>query len=478
MSDLNSYLVQAEKVAEVIDALMLDDMHLAAPHAYQLSGRGERVYLIGWYNPLMMGRSLKVYEHPEVARRLRMALNLPVTITKETGTRYVVLLHGQVGLPKVIDYPGSDGPCDIFRLGMGLGGEVKLKASRMLNALIGAGQGAGKSTLLKLLVIQMQSWDWKLYLADPQYHTFNPDVWTPQRARGVAMSVAGSHQDMLHMVDALEGELANRQASFRAAAATAHKIPDDVDEFNRLAPVHGQGLMPRIGLIGDEFNFFLSHKGIFTRMVELLRAGRKWGLHIIMAGHEWHKDTVPAQVNDLAPTRIALRSLSGAVVLRNNQWGKWVEGRGPGRGVLRTTRFEPMQFYRVESGEWKVDGAEAPEAVSPIPAREAELVRRSIADANGKMTKMLLMEWGLSEREARDLGDRYEIRGWLAKDPLRDNARCITDELLAILGESRPNAQTVQTVQTFLDDVQTGVQTLSKPVQTDVQTRPNHNLEI
>ena len=464
MVNLSSYLPQAEQAADVIDSLMLDELHLAAPAAYTLSAREERVYLIGIYDPMTMGRSLRAYEHPEIARRLRLALGMPVAITRQSGTNYVVLLHGKVGLPSHVDFPGIGKP-DVFRLGVGLRGEVTLSAQRLLNAMIGAAPGSGKSNLLELLVRQMMAWGWQLYLADPQYHTFNPDSWNNR----AAMAVAGSHEDMLKMISALEGELANRQMKFRTAATTVHKMPEDIDDYNRLASIHGQEIMPRLALVGDEFNYFLSNKGIFERMAELLRAGRKWGLHIVMAAHEWHKENVKGAVNDLCLTRIALHSLSGTVVLRDSRWGKWVEGRAPGRGVLKTGgRFEPMQFYFGE------DTAELPGGemeACPIPEREAELVRRSVAEAEGRMTMILLQKWGLSETAARELTSRYEGFGWLKKDPAQGNARFVTDACKALVerfyGQNAPNHQTAQTAQTAVIELPNRLQTDSKPIQTD-----------
>jgi hypothetical protein len=460
MLDLSSYLPKAEQVATLIDDLMLDELHLAAPAAYELNLRCERVYLVGSYDALRMGRSLSVYEHPEIARRIRIATGYPTTITKETGTRYVVLLDGKVSLPRKVVFPGV-GERDVFKLGVGVKGEVRIPVTRFQNGMIGAGPGSGKSTILELLIHQMSAWGWRLYLADPQSHTFNPDQWN----RFAALPVAGSHADMLHVLNAIEEELATRADLFRRSAIDGH-IPADIDEYNKTAPRLGASPIARIGFLCDESNFFLGHKQIFGRMADLLRQGRKWGLHIVLAAHEWHKDNVPAAVNDLLQTRIALNSLSGAVVLRSSQWGKWVEGRPAGRGVLRLSKYTPMQFYMLEEGT-EIQQLDQAKKVSPISEREAELVRRSLAEADGKMTMGLLMSWGLSQDDARELGSRYEAKGWVAKDPDRGNARCVTGALMAILAESATNPQTPQTPQTAVIFPQTLPQTAHKPPQTD-----------
>jgi hypothetical protein len=453
MTSISTFLPQAEQVAAVIDDLMIDELGLMAPASYQLTARDKRLYLVASYDPLMLGRSLRAYENPEIARRLRSALRMPVYITRETGTRYVVLMYGTLSLPKLIPFPSGYLEPNVFRLGVGLKGEIKLSARHLRNVMIGAGQGAGKSNVLDLLSYQMGIFGWELYLADPQSHTFNPDVWN---GIGV-MSVAGSHADMLKVIDALESELADRIQKFRMSALDG-VIPADVDDYNLKSPQHGGSPLARIGFLIDEANYFMGHKIIFGKLAELLRQGRKWGLHIVLAAHEWHKENVPAAVNDLIQTRIALSSLSGAVVLRSNRWGKWAEGRPPGRGVLKTNTFEPMQFYLMEKARLnlpKVEAAGAWLGMSPIPEREAELVRKALAEAEGRMTMSLLIGWGMSQDEARELGARYERRGWLAKDPLRGNARFVTDGLVAIVEKFATNPQTPQTAQTAVISPQT-----------------------
>jgi hypothetical protein len=456
MHSLSSFIPQAEQIADLIDSLMLDELHLAAPVSYELNARGERVYLVASYDPSAMGRSLRVYEHPEVARRLRMVIGKPVTITRETGTRYVVLMHGALSLPKIAKFPFGSPERDVFKLGVGLKGERRIAARDMLNVIIVASQGSGKSSLLELLSYQMLVFGWQLYLADPQQHTFSPGLWN-ERAM---MPVAGSHNDMLKLLAALEGDLATRVLLFQQAAPSG-RPPKDIDAYNAL----GIEPLPRIGFVSDETNYYLGNKSIFHRFAELLREGRKYGLHIVAAAHDWHKKTIDSGVNDLFATRIALNSLAGAVVLHNHHWGKWVEGRPPGRGVLKTNKFEPMQFYLVGE-EAEIQEMGQARKASQIPEHEADLVQRSLAEVDGKMTTSLLIKWGMSERDARELADRYEAKGWLAKDPQRGNARFVTTALLSILVDSRPNAQTVQTVQTAYETVQTGVQTASKPVQT------------
>jgi len=436
MTDLQGYLPIAEKAAEVIDFMMIDQMGLMPPMKYELGGRDNRAYLVASFDPLELGRNLKPYENQDVARRLSEALaRLPVVITKRTGTRYVVVLSGRPKLPKVVEFPGF-GEQDVFRLGVGLKGEASFHADEMRNVIIGAGQGAGKSNILHLLMYQAWQFGWKLYLADPDGHTFNPDIWN----KIAAEPVASSPEDVNKLLDRLSGEIADRIALFRQAA-NGGIPPADLEAYNALVDEP----LARIGLFLDEANTSLGDKRVFGKVADLLRRGRKWGLHIFLAGHEWHKENVPAEVNDMLQTRIGLTvatAESSQVVLRDAGWGKWVLRKPEGRGVLRVGKYMPLQFYLVpeEMERTWLSGVEAPK---PLPDEEMEIVLRSILEEEGKMTMGFLTDdCGLSDTQARKLAERYEARGWLEKDPENKNARFVTGRLRALLAT---NSQTPQT---------------------------------
>lgn len=437
MTDLQKLFPIAAKVAEVVEYMMVEEMGLMAPETYEVSERDDRVYIIASFNPLALGRSLKAYENPDVARRLKMALGgLPVTITRKTGTYYVVLLTGSLSLPRSIPFPGFGEP-DTFRLGMGLKGEIKLHANHLKNVIIGAGQGAGKSNVQALLIHQARAFGWKLFLADPDGHTFNPDIWNGMAAAPVASSPA----DVLQVLDRIAAELADRVSLFRSVADRGIP-PADIDAYNQM--VDSANRLPRLAFAVDEANSSLGDKKVFAQMADLLRRGRKWGLHIFLSGHEWHKDTVPAEVNDMLQTRIGMTvaaEQTSAVVLRSSHWGRWVIGKPAGRGVLRTNRYQPMQFYLVTEEmerEWLGQNVTTP---APLPESESDLVKRAMEDEGGKMTLVKLVEWGLTQWDARMLLERYERCGWLEKDSRQGNARKVTPKLAGLVS----NLQTAQT---------------------------------
>lgn len=454
----NDFVMKIEQMAEVVDTLFAEQMGLTPPEQYDVVKRDERVYVIASFDPMTIGRHLKVYQHPDTLRVISKALGgLDVVWTQRTGFRMVVLASGKLSLPRSVDFPGFSGN-DTFKLGVCLKGEEAPTAKRMGNVIIGANQGAGKSNVEKLMAYQARQAGWKLYLCDPDGHTFNPDIWD----RMAAMPVASSPDDLVEVLDRLHGEIADRAAMFRAIADGGIP-PADLDAYNAIAQGGDASQPPlqRIMLIVDEANSFMDDKRVFKSMADLLRRGRKWGLHIVLGGHEWHKDVVPASVNDMLQTRIGLtvaNEETAQVVLRSRRWGKWVMGKPAGRGVIRIDQYQPMQFYLVTEEmerEW-LSGATQP--VSPIPEEEAVIVQRVIEENDGKMTAGMLTLWGMGHREARNLVERYEARGWLVKDPSQGNARVVTEKLTNIL----PNRQSRQS----LPNPQIACQTAAKPRQT------------
>lgn len=438
MSSLQDYMPVAQKAANVIEYMMIEELGLVPPEKYELTGKDGRVYLVASFNPLDLGPALKPYENPDVARRLSRSLaDLPVAITKRTGTRYVVLLTGRLKLPKSVNFPTGGMTPDMFRLGVGLKGEIHVKAQRLLNVIIGAGQGKGKSNIEKLFAYQARQFGWQLFLADPDGHTFNPDAWNSI----AAAPVASSPNDLLILLERVAAELADRVVSFRSVA-NGGIPPADLDLYNAVAAQH----LPRIGLIIDEANSYLGDKKIFSRLADLLRRGRKWGLHIFLAGHEWHKEVVDSEINDMLQTRIGLAVTTdqmGQVILRDRRWGNWLMGKAAGRGVLKVNEYQPVQFYQVteeQEQEW-LSSAIAP---SPLSEDEKLIVQRSLDDADGKMTIDLLMGWGMGQREARRLVEDWELRGWLERDASQGNARVVTPKLANLLTK-RQTRQSRQT---------------------------------
>jgi hypothetical protein len=408
----------AERLVSVIERT-LAGLRLYPPRQYALKERNGLWWLDCVFDVAAAGRTVEVYER--AAHTVGAAIGRPVYTSNHVGMRYGILLSPKPRLPQRVDLPSDGVTLDVFRLGVSLRGEVTVSARAMVNALIGASQGAGKSNVMHLFAHQALAFGWKLYLADPQSHTFNPDRWNGL----AAMAVAGSVDDLRKVLDAVEGALADRVAQFRTAAQTLGLIPADLDAYNAQIETP----LPRIGLLVDEANTYLVDRRILQRLADLARQARKFGIHLVLAGHDWRAQDVPRELSAMLPTRIALAvadSTSARVVLDNERWGKWLIGKPPGRGVLKLGQFVPMQFYL--AGDLPQG-----EHVLPLMETERQIAEKALAETGGKISLDVLMGWGLGQREARRLQDAWKSRGWAEIDPARRNGLYITSKLTGLI---------------------------------------------
>ncbi len=430
----NDYF-DAAKIAEVIQRVMAEELKLEPPAEYWMTEDGQFRWLIAVMDVQRLHGSIAKYTHDGVRHQLSTAIGgLPVALSNSTGLRYGVLLSGRPKLPRAVDFPGIPTERDTLRLGIGLRGEVTLHAKKIVNMIVGGGQETGKSAFLRMAAYTARAHGAKLYLADPMAHTFNPDVWNSV----AAMDVAGKRSELLRLLARMQAEVEERSVLFRQAAQGGIP-PEDIDAYNATQDEP----LPRVWLMGDEMNTYLSDKNVQEQIADLARVGRKWGVHLILAGHNWRSEDIPRGLSAMFPTRLCLRvadDTSGRVTLDDHRWGRQaMKFKNPGRAVLHAGTYQTMQLYKVTSAqelEWMTGVTGEP--LSPLPDDEMKIVERALSETNGKMTISLLMEWGTQEWSARSLLERYELRGWVEK---RDNARWVTRKLADLLS----NAQTAQT---------------------------------
>jgi hypothetical protein len=429
LEELRKYVPVANHAKEIIWHELVNELKLQAPSRFVLASRNEMVWLLAVMNPRALGTSIQKYYKPLVAHQISTAFaGKPVFIANNTGLRYGVLLSQKPKLAKLIAFPGFGEKRDLFRLGHTLQGEVSISAAQMKNLLIGAAQGSGKSNLLSLLVHQMRAFGWQLYLADPQLHTFPPDIWHNL----AAAPVASKDEEVLMVLERIQAEIERRMALFRAISDGGIP-PRDIDVYNGISPEP----LARIGFLVDEANTFLGNPAIFDKLADLLRQGRKWGLHIILAGHEWHKKDVPSRVNDMLQTRLALSTPdenSGRVVLRNTQLGRWVMDQPSGRGVLKARgKFQRMQFYLV-TDEQQREWLSTQETPGPLTAEEIAYVDFALEqDAEFKIST-LVEKFGKSEWVFRKLAKAWEQRGWLIPGRSAADPRVMSETLIELAG--------------------------------------------
>jgi hypothetical protein len=85
-------------------------------------------------------------------------------------------------------------------------------------------------------------------------------------------------------------------------------------------------------------------------------------------------------------------------------------------------------------------------AGSALGALERALAGRALAETEGKISRDVLMGWGLGQQEARRLQEDWRLRGWAFNDVQRANGLYITPKLVVLL-TSQPTQPTLTNCQ-------------------------------
>lgn len=359
---------------------------------------------------------------------------LRVYLSNTTGLRYVFPLSKPRGLPKRMDFP-ADAERGKLSLGVNYAGRRAAAGWEDLGHVLVAGMtGSGKSMLLRLIVYQALRDGMGLLLADIDRATFPMLDGHPALAAPLAGDAAGAF-DLIRQALA---ECDRRAALYQAMPG----YPENLDEYNRLAVKHGKEPLRRLLLVLDEFSATLSALGGGRGdAAHLLAAigfrGRKFGVSVVFAAHEFSKEQV-GLLRDQVRTVVMLRVQSREMARRLGCDG--AERISPHRpGLAVSNRWGPLQTYYLDK-EALVRGATPGLQITPT---EAAIFRAALAD-DGLVTRERVMQWGgVSEWQARKWMDAWALRGWIAKDPKRNNAFAVAKmpELLS----NHPTAPTPPT---------------------------------
>ncbi len=428
---MTDYLASAQRAQRTVCDL-LGQRGLRPPERWLLAERNALTWLIGSLPTLP---SLAPYVTADMTHSLSTALGgKPVIVSNTTGLRYAVLLSPRPSLPDGAIFPEGGYQRDEFPIGVGYWGAVTLPANVWQHVLIGGASGSGKSTFERGLAHTARRHGWQLYLADPDGHTFNPDLWHGATERPVAQSP----EELLEVLSMLGAELSRRAALYQELARRG-TVVEDVDEYNRrsAAPLR------RMLLAIDEANSYLGQRQIETRLADLARRGRKWGLHLALAGHNWRANDVPRELSGLLRTRVCFQvvdNTSGEVVLGSRRWGQAaMRLNRAGRAVLAVlNRVQLVQTYLVRREDemaWLREPGAA--AISPLTELEGRLVRYALERLAGKFIVNRLAEGfagEVSQYQVRTLAEEWERRGWLTAPAHATDARRVTMELAVLAG--------------------------------------------
>lgn len=451
--NLSSYHAIAEKVAEVIDYIMLNELRVFPPEQYVLDAVGGRVALGATFNPMQMGRSLSVYESDDTARRLMDALGgLPVVITRKQGLQYIIPLSGKPEFQKMVELP-TETRRGMVSIGVTYNGKVISKPWKLVGHIMVVGKTrSGKSTALRLLAFQALRDGFQLAIADNDRATFpmlkdHPALIAP---------IAPDAETAFALIERISAECDLRAKLFEAMPG----YPETLDEYNQMAAANGRETLQPLLVILDELNNTLIRAPKQKLLTNLLGAlgmrTLKFGVHIVFAAHEFTKEQI-GMIRPQCETIMAFRNeqkemcallgCAGAERIADDAQGRVITNKW---GRLQTYYLDKSRLGRTVS-------AEVP--ASPLTDDEALLVKRSLSEAGGKMTLPLLMGWGMGQQEAKRLVAGWEMRGWLEKDISQGNARVITAKL-GNLVTNRQSQQTPTIPQKWQQTAQQSQQTL------------------
>ena len=373
------------------------------------------------------------YINPDLLHQLSTDLGgLPVYLSNHSGIRYVVLLSPLPKLPRKVELP-MDVPDGKLAIGVRFSGQPVLLAwDQFLHLAVLGNTGSGKSIFLQSLVSQAIRDDMKVLLSDIDQTTFGMLEDHPN----LAAPIATSPQAALGLIEYALAECDRRSELFKSLS----EHPQKLSEYNALAVKFHLEPLPRILVVLDEASSVLTAlggaKGAMGQALATLGwRGRKFGIHFVFAAQEFTKDIV-GPVRDQVGLTLCFRVRNGQMAERMGCKGaERIPGNRPGLAI--SDRHGPIQTYFVDQSALSVTQNMLPS----ISVEEHPLFARSLRETDGRLSIPILVGWGSRERVARQLLDSWELRGWVMRDPHRDNARYITPKLAQILS----NRQTGQT---------------------------------
>lgn len=360
---------------------------------------------------------------------------LPVYLSNTTGLRYVVPLTSIPKMPRRLDLPSMEGNNRVG-LGQDFTGRTITETWQQLGHMLVTGiTGSGKSLFLRLLAVQALRHGTQLAIADIDRATF------PMLANHPALfaSIASDAKSTYDLIQRVLGECDHRAMLFQ----TVKGFPENLDDYNAQAVKDGKNPLPRILMILDEFSSTLLALGgarsDSAQMLGMLgMRGRKFGVSVVFAAHEFTKDQVGILRTQCA-TIVCFHTDSKELASKLGCKGaEQIPTDRPGLCV--TNRWGPMQAYFVDKSLLINGEAQAEERVDPSIAKVFTAAR----DAHGgRVTGALIREvMGVTVGEASRLQKSWAVRGWLMKDTKQANAFVLTERGLALIAQKPKTPET------------------------------------
>jgi len=423
-------LLQAHQVAGKLPELFVArKMQPGFTGFYLVQSRG-MTFLIAVLDSTQIGDHSRYIDKDFLHQLSTDLAGLPIYLSNSTGIRYVILLSQKPRLPRKVTLP-LDTPHGKLLIGVSFNmGTLSVSWEETPHIAVLGATGSGKSIFLQSMVIQAIRDGMKILLCDIDQTTFGAFENHP----ALLAPIASSPQAAFELIEKSISECDRRAELF----AKMPEHPQKIAEYNAIVARHGLETLPRVLVVLDEASAVLTALGggksaLANTLAVLGWRGRKFGIHFVFAAQEFTQDILGSVRNQVALT-VCFRVRSAQMAERMHCGG--AERISAGRpGLAITDRFGPVQTFFVESASLQT------QSLHPsISLSERELFTRAIRETDGRLSIPIITSWGVRERAARTLLDSWEQRGWVLRDPQRDNARYITPKLIGILS----NRQTGQ----------------------------------
>jgi hypothetical protein len=375
---------------------------------------------------------------------LAIQVGLDLGVTAASVSR----LPASVDLPDEWLQPDPRHPYQVS-LGVSRKGVVALDLAapdRERALLIAGTSGFGKTTAVYALLAQVvrrcPPEILRLAIVDPKGDLALlrrvPHIW--RYADGL-----GGPQELAAVVGTVEGEIARRQELFRAAGDTVGTWI----EYNRrvhAGDVRGE-MLPLVLLVIDELAELADHDEALAALERVARMGRAFGLSVVLATQYPTKDVVRRQIKVNMTAAIAFRVPDGAAsrVILDRDGAEKLSRKG--RCLLQVAGArQVVQAWRVERERLAqilepIAGIPVGPALDPL---EVEMVRYAVQELGGAFTLNKLYDafrGQASLHALKQLGRRWQARGWLTEPVDAVSPRLVTPTLAQLAGVALDTVQ-------------------------------------
>lgn len=362
--------------------------------------------------------------------RARFGAGITVQISNGTGLRYAVQLSEPKQLPTAAQYP-ANAPSGKLLLGETLRGALTLEWGRHI--LLAGMTGGGKSSAMRLIVHQALRDGFKLGIVDFQNHTF-PMLEQHPRMIG---KIATHPTDAEQLLQAVETEMLRRSELYRATG----EYPDDLSDYNAIVQPSQQ--LPRWLIVIDEINSAIAASGgadgeLGRLITAIANQGRKWGIFLLIAGQEFHKQAVGRFANQFglvmcyrvqspSTARVILPGVAVVDKILKLPTGRAVVRAGNGDTTVQSYYLDKRQFM---AGVHPLSNT--PQTVTVGMTAQQKRLAELITERGGKFSRQVLTELlpNSSQSELNRVVAEWAAKGWVAKDATRSNAYYLTDAVL------------------------------------------------